>query len=413
LRAMRTLELRKGDFSEKEKRNIEILEILRRYGPISRPDISKEMGINVVTVSNYIDDFIRSDLVYEKSLDVSEGGRRPTLLDLNPKAAYTIGVGLNLMNMVGILMDVRGGIITKTQIARPRPAVKEITESVLEIIRELLRRSKDYTDGIKGIGVGIAGLVNKKDGSIHWPQKVDHHYTYASVDLPLRDLLEKEFSLPVLVENDATAACFGERWFDLARGYRNVLYMFSGVGCGIMINGEVYTGAQGYAGEVSVYNFRDDDRFHCDAGCSCFIKRWEMDMGILEETRARLQRDKAAAASFMRLTSTPLDKVDLKTIFAAARAQDPLAAGVLEGAAERLGIKIATLVNLLNPQVVVIGGGLEEAGEGFLNKVAQTVKAWAFREATDELKIAYSQLRENAVAIGSASLVMQNIFARA
>ncbi|MCX5714583.1 MAG: hypothetical protein NT033_07255, partial [Candidatus Omnitrophica bacterium] len=135
---MGVAEFYKDGFTEKEKRNIDIMEILRRYGPISRPDISKEMGINVVTISNYIDEFIKHNIAYEKELDVSEGGRRPALLDLNPQAGYTIGVGLNLMSMVGLLLDLKGNIITKTQIARPSPSVKDITECVMEIIHEIM-----------------------------------------------------------------------------------------------------------------------------------------------------------------------------------------------------------------------------------------------------------------------------------
>ena len=409
---MRSLNFKKEDFTEKEKRNIDILEILRKHGPISRPDISKEMGINVVTISNYIDEFIKHNLVYEKELDVSEGGRRPALLDLNPKAGYVIGIGLNLMNMVGVLVDLKGNIVTKTQIARPRASVKEITESLLEIVREILRRSKEYTGDIKGIGIGIAGLVNKKNGSIHWPQKMDHYYTYASVDLPLKEIVEREFNLPTLIENDATSACFGEHWLDLDRGYKNVLYMFSGVGCGIMINGEVYTGTNGYAGEVSIYNFKEQDAFDCALGKSCFIKRWEMDLGIVDDAKKMLSRDKEEAQKFFSLTSSTLDNVDLKSVFIAARARNNIALNALDSAAQRLGIKIAYLVNLLNPQVVVIGGGLEEAGEDFLKLVSTTVKDWAFKEVTEDLEISYSQLRENAVALGAASLVMQRLFAQ-
>jgi len=409
---MHTINFQKEELSEKEKRNVDIFEILRKRGPISRPDISKEMGINVVTISNYIDEFIKRNLVYEKELDVSEGGRRPVLLDLNPQAGFVIGVGLNLMNMVGLLVDLKGNIVTKTQIARPRASVKEISECLLEIVREILRRSKDYTANIKGIGVGIAGLVNKENGSIHWPQKMDHYYTYASVDLPLKDLMEKEFNLPALIENDATAACFGEHWLDLEHGFKNVLYMFSGVGCGIMINGEVYRGALGYAGEVSIYNYKEQDQFSCTLGNTCFLKRWEMDLGIVDDVKQNLARDKERAIKFFKMTSSNIDNVDLKSVFIASRAKDPLAVGAIERAARRLGIKIAHLVNLLNPQLVVIGGGLEEAGEDFLNKVNQTVKDWSFRESTDNLKIVYSQLRENAVACGAASLVMQKIFAQ-
>jgi len=409
---MHVLDLQKEIFSEKEKRNIEILDILRKSGPISRSDISQEMGINVVSISNYIDDFIKRNLVYEKELDVSEGGRRPVLLDLNPRAGFAIGVGLNLMNMVGLLVDLKGNIITKTQVTRPQASVKEVSECLLEIVREILRRSKGYAENIKGIGVGIAGLINKKDGSIHWPQKMDHYYTYASVDLPLRGLMEKEFNLPTLIENDATSACFGEHWLDLEEGYKNVLYMFSGVGCGIMINGEVYRGWQGYAGEVSVYNYKEQDLFSCAAGNPCFIKRWEMDLGIVDDLKSILAKEKEKAEEFFRVTSTKIESVDLKSIFIACRAKNETAVLVLESAAKRLGIKIAYLVNLLNPQVVVIGGGFEEAGEGFLNKVRSTVMDWAFRQATSDLKIVYSQLRENAVAMGAASLVLERTFAQ-
>ncbi len=394
---MHLLDLQKETFSEKEKRNIEILGILRKQGPISRPDISQEMGINIVSISNYIDGFIKGNLVYEKELDTSEGGRRPVLLDLNARAGYAIGVGLNLMNMVGLLVDFKGNIITKTQIARPQAQVKEISECLLEIVREILRRSKGYVENIKGIGIGVAGLINKKDGSIHWPQKMDHYYTYASVDLPLKGLIEREFNLPALIENDATCACFGEHWVSLEEIYKNVIYMFSGVGAGMMINGELYRGSQGYAGEVSVYNYKEQDLFSCKTGDPCFIKRWDMDLGVVQEFKA---------------ASPSSEDSDLKSIFTAARAKNKIALEVLERAAKRLGIKIAYLVNLLNPQIVIIGGGFEESGEEFLNKVRATVIDWAFREATSDLKIVYSQLRENAVAMGAASLVLERVFAQ-
>jgi predicted NBD/HSP70 family sugar kinase len=409
---MRTLDLQKETFSEKEKRNIEILSILRRQGPISRSDISQEMEMNVVSVSSHIDDFIKNKLAYEKNLDVSEGGRRPVLLDLNPRAGYAIGVGLNLMNMVGLLVDLKGNILTKTQIARPQVSVTEVSECLLEIVREIFRRSKGYVENIKGIGVGIAGLINKKDGSIHWPQKMDHHYTYASVDIPLRGLMEKEFNLPTLIENDATSACFGEHWLDLAGGYKNVIYMFSGVGCGIMINGEIYRGSLGYAGEISVYNYKEQDLFSCATGNPCFLKRWEMDLGIVDSLKSILAKEKNKAEEFFQATQTKMENIDLKSVFIASRAKNQTATIVLENAAKRLGIKIAYLVNLLNPQVVVIGGGFEDAGEGFLNRVRSTVMDWAFREATAELKIVYSQLRENAVAMGAASLVLERAFAQ-
>ncbi len=279
--------------------------------------------------------------------------------------------------------------------------MERYTAEQKEIIREILRRSKNYTPDIRGIGVGIAGLVNKKTGSIHWPQKVDNYYTYASVDVPLRSLIEKEFDLPCLIENDATSACFGEYWLGLGENYKNVIYMFSGVGCGIMINGEIYRGTKGYAGEVSIYNYKEQGAFNCEVGQDCFIKRWETDLGIVDSVKGRYAKE-----------NKNTEGVDLKSVFTSAQSGDIIAKEALAAAAKRLGIKIAFLVNLLNPEVVVLGGGMEDAGEDFLKQVNVTVKDWAFRDTVEELKIVYSNLRENAVALGAASLVMQKVFAQ-
>ena len=409
---MRFLTFASQELSEKEKRSVDILEAIRRFGPLSRPEISQKLGVNIVTISNYIEEFVKQKLVLEKELDVSEGGRRPVLLDLNPQAAFAIGVGLNLMNMVGLLIDTKGNIILKTQVKRPESSVKEIVEVLFEIIREIIRRSKKYLQNVKGIGVGMAGIINREDGSIHWPERLNNHnYTYASINLPLKDLVEKEFGLPTVIGNDATAACFGEQWLDLESGVKNVIYMVSGVGCGIMINGEIYPGAKGCAGEISIHNYKQDHLFNCSLGNPCFLKRWEIDLGIVREARSRMSINPQEGSRLAALVNNKLEEIDLRSIFMAAQEGDKVARESLDIAAKRMGIKIAYLVNLLNPEVVVIGGGFEEAGEEFLVKVSQTVKEWAFREMTEGLKIVYSQLRENAVAQGAASFVLRQVFA--
>ncbi len=408
---MRAIDFQKEGFSEKERRNVEILEILRRRGPISRPEISKETGINVVTISSYIDNLIRHNLVYEKELDVSEGGRRPGLLDLNSQGGYVIGVGLNLLNMVGVLIDFKGNIIFKTQVERVGVSVKEAVESLLNMIRQIIRRSKGYN--IQGVGIGIAGVIDKDEGSVCWPERISPNLTnYASVNVRFKDLIEKEFGLPAIIENDATAACFGEYWLQLDPAFKNIIFMFSGVGVGLMVGGQIYTGSQGCAGEPSIHNYKEDKLFNCALGNPCFLKRWDTDLGIVEDMKSRLINDKLAAEKFLELTSHNLENIDFKSILAAVKAGHDIACAVLSTAAKRLGIKTAYLVNLFNPQIVIIGGGLEEAGEDFLNNVITTVKEWAFREVTKDLKIIYSQARENAVALGAASLFTQKVFAQ-
>ncbi|MCM8799996.1 MAG: ROK family transcriptional regulator [Candidatus Omnitrophica bacterium] len=395
--------------TEKDRRNLSIIDIIRKYGPISKPEISEKIGINIVTISNYLDEFLKKNFIIETQLDVSEGGRRPLLLDLNPKAVYTIGVGLNLLNVIGLLVDFKGNIIYKVQMDKPRPSAGEITECILEIIGKILQRSKEYIANIKGIGVGMAGLINKRDGSIRWPEKIDKHYNYISIDIPLRSLIQKEFGFPAIIDNDATCACFGEIWREKELEYKNLIYMFSGVGCGLMIEGDIYRGSQGYAGEVAIHNYREEELFNCEFGNSCFLKPWEYDLGMVEDLKRILSKDKKHTQQIMELVDNKIENIDLKTIFTASHMRNPLVEEVLSKAAKRLGIKIAFLVNLLNPDAVIIGGGLEEAGEFFLKRVIQTVKDWTFREINEDLKILYSHLKENASAFGAATLVMREV----
>lgn len=425
----------KGDeFTEREKRNSAILETLRRFGPITRPEISRALGLNIVTVSNYIEEFINKNLVFEKEFDISEGGRRPILLDLNPDSGLVIGVGVNLLNIVGALVDLKGRIVARSSLERKDVGVKNVVNYIIEVIAQTLNKTQESHGKIKGIGIGIAGLVNKKDGSLRWPEKVGNRYDYASVFVPLKNIVEREFGYPVMLENDATAACFGEQWLSLEPGIKNVIYMFSGVGCGIMINGEIYTGASGSAGEVSIYNPKEEalftpletvgqpqgikrslTGFSCPAGNPCFLKRGEIDFGVVNEARARISRSldqESITRRLLELCESSPEKINLKHIFQAAKERDPLAVELLDRAAKQLGIKIAFLVNLLNPEAVIIGGGLEEAGEIFLNTVRSAVQDWAFEETASSARIVYSALGENSVSLGAASLVMRQVFSQ-
>ena len=408
--------LRGEEYTEREKRNLAILEIVRRFGPITRPEISRTLGLNIVTVSNYIEEFINKNLVFEKEFDISEGGRRPILLDINPESGFVIGIGVNLLNIVGVLVDFKGKVLTRSSLERKDIGVRDIVNCIIEIISQIVSKTKNNNTKIKGVGIGIAGIINKKDGSLRWPEKVGSGYDYASIYVPLKNIIEKQFGLPVIIENDATSACFGEQWLDLEPGIKHLVYMFSGVGCGIMINGEIYTGAGGSAGEVSIYNPKEETPFNCSAGKPCFLKRWDIDFGMAQEARRRIaeQSDaKEEGKRILELANGEVKNIHLKHIFQAAKESDPLALELLDQAAKQLGIKIAYLVNFLNPEVVIIGGGLEEAGDVFLNTVRSTVGAWAFEEMVSNVRIVYSTLGENAVSLGAASLLMRQVFCQA
>ncbi|MFC1708599.1 ROK family protein [Candidatus Omnitrophota bacterium] len=411
---MRDLVFKGENLSDRARKNLSILDTIRRSGPISKTEISGFIGVNVVTVSNYVEEFLRQKIIFEKELDVSKGGRRPVLLDLNNHSGYAIGVGINLLSTIAVLVDMKGKLILKIKRDRTQDNASEIVESILKLIKDLLAQATDYKDRIKGIGVAMAGIVDNSRETVRWPEKIDKDSnSYSLITLPLKDIIEKEFDYPVCVDNDATMACFGEQWLSREVDMKDLVYMFSGVGCGIMINGEIYKGSSGCAGEMSIYNTKEQEseqkEFNCAAGQPCLLKRWEVDIGILELAKKEVVSNKDS--KIWQLCGGSIKSLTLKDIFEAARQEDPLALNIIKRAAKRLGMKAAFLVNLLNPQAVIIGGGLEEAGAPFIDEVRRTVSEWAFEEASSAVKVVSSRLGEDAVALGAANFIVREVFA--
>jgi len=399
---MREVTFNTEALSERARKTLHILDTIRRSGPISKTDISSLIGVNVVTVSNYVEDFLRQKIIFEKELDISKGGRRPVLLDLNAEAGYTIGIGVNLTNTIGVIADLRGKLIKKIQRDRPQEKASDIIDSIVSLTRELLDENVDSKDRIRGIGVGISGIVDVNRDTVRWPEKTGQELRYTLIPLPLKEIMSREFNYPVVVDNDATLACFGEQWLAHDVEIKNLLYMFSGVGCGMMINGEIYRGASGCTGELAIYNDKEKD-FDCR-----FLKRWDADLGMLTNAKQKLTSKKDS--KLWQLCNGNLDNLTLKCILEAARSEEELAVEVVKEAAKLLGIKIASLVNLLNPQIVVIGGGLEEAGVHFIEEIRAAVREWSFEEAQRVVKIIPSRLGENAVALGAANLIIRQLF---
>ncbi|MFH1622867.1 MAG: ROK family protein [Candidatus Omnitrophota bacterium] len=409
---MRDIVLKGETLSDRARKNLSILDTIRRSGPISKTEISSFIGVNVVTVSNYVEEFLRQKIIFEKELDVSKGGRRPVLLDLNNDSGYAIGVGMNLLDSIAILVDMKGRLIHKIKKEKPQNNASDIADSILKLVSDLLVQVPDYKNKIKGIGIAVAGIVDHNRDTVRWPEIINDNSAYSLVSLPLKDMVEKKFNYPVCVDNDATMACFGEQWLSKEIEVRDLLYMFSGVGCGIMINGEIYRGASGCAGEISIHNPKEpqkDKDLRCVSGNSCLLKRWDLDIGILDAAKKAMPSNKDS--KLWLLCGGSIDKLSLKNIFEAVYQEDSLALDIIRAAARRLGIKIAFLVNLFNPQEVIIGGDLGEAGMSFIDEIRRTVSEWAFEEASSAVKIIPSRLGENAVALGAANYIVREVFA--
>jgi predicted NBD/HSP70 family sugar kinase len=391
------------ELNDHEKKNLSILDTIRKKGPIARAEISRLIGLNIVTVTSYVDQYIKKNVIQEVGIDVSSGGRKPTLVDLNPNAVFMIGVGLNIVDMIAVLCNLKGEILYTVKKERPLMAGEALVSSMLELVEDLIKRSKVDTGKVHGIGIGIPGIFNRDTSSVRWP--IGLLKDDLEITVSIHGIFEEKFGIPTIVDNDANAAVFGEDWHGKGLGVQHAIYLYSANGCGIMINGQIYRGATGCAGEWLFLEEDDAAKILID---NHKIGSWGLDLGITETAREGQKNN--TSSKIYTLVSGDLKKLTIGTVVKAADQGDAFAGKILKEAGLRLGRKAAFLVNLFNPEIIIVGGGLEAAGAIFMDGVREAVKKSAIPEATDKLRIIPSTLGENGVPLGAAAFVAQNYF---
>lgn len=410
--------LRGDRFTEKERRNLAILDIIRRTRQISRAEISKITHLNIVTISNYIDDYIAKGLVLERGYDVSTGGRRPELLDLNAKYGYAIGIDLGSPHItedsyaVAVVIDASGKIISKAKIKKEEDSQDKLIEKTRKIAREAFNKSGVDKERLRGVGIGCWGVLDRYKGVVRYAVEKGGLFNYTN----LQALLEKDLDVPTLVEHDATAGALGEKWMGMGLNTDadNIIYMCSDSSCGLILNGEIYYGASKSAGELNINppspDYKDNNCWaKYDYGCG--FRSRGIDLGVLRRVKDHLKSGKARS-KILESCGGDIEKITLKMVVDAAAAEDRTAVMFLSEAGDYLGAKMAFLINLFNPDAVVIGRGVEKLGEAFISAVRASAKKWAYEESLKIVRIVPTSLEDDSIACGAAALVMQQVFAR-
>lgn len=393
--------------SDKEKKNLLLLDIIIQKGPISRTDISKETDLNIVTVSNYVNNYIERGLVIEKGFDVSSGGRKPTLVELDAGGGYVIGVDIGPVEEVAIMTDLSAKIIWKEKRKRPQGHMEEVIKIAVGLLNDIIAGSKAPREKILAVGFGISGVINEDTGTVR-DTDPRRGRTTGSINA-FRETIEQNLQLPVFVGNDATCAAFGEKRLSLERGVENMLYIYSDVGCGIIIKGDIYCGAGGSAGEIQVSSeSAGEDEAKSISKEFYYLRPMGVDLGII--AKAKKSIEEGIGTKILELASGKLAELTLDKVIKSAEHGDKLAIELIDSAGINLGTRIAYLINLFNPEVVVIGGGIEKAGELIIEPIRRTVRKLAFEEPASRVRIIPSALGDEAVALGAASLVLREVF---
>nr|WP_282580023.1 ROK family transcriptional regulator [Paenibacillus odorifer] len=353
-----------------------VLHTIRRNSPLSRAKVSEMTGLNKATVSNLVAELCAQELVTEVGPGQSSGGRKPLMLHFNSMAGSVIGIELRVKQLTAVLCDLSGGILFESDFSLDNHALPYVLERMKKTISDLIDKAPESPYGIVGIGVGVPGMVDENGVVLFAP-----NLGWEMVDL--RGILEAEFAVPVTIDNEANAGAQGELNFGAAKDVRHLLYISagSGIGSGIIIGGELYKGARGYAGETGHMTIEAQGK-----PCSCGSRGcWELYAS--EKTYDHSE------------FSLPAHTTQELVRYAAAGQEDALRHFSSMG--EYLGIGVTNLINSFNPELIVIGGALSEAEAWLGEPLRRVVAERTLPYHKQQLEITFSKLGSRGTMIGA------------
>jgi len=389
----------------KQSKEIAILNTIREYGPISRTKIAKVFKLSPATITKYINGLIQAGIVKEDGWESSTGGRMPVLLRIAPEATYAIGVDLGGANLRVVVVNLESDIVAKiTKKTNANKGRDKVFRRMIDAIHEAIEHSKIEKEKIKGIGIGISGLIDHQRGvSLYCPNIEGWE------NVPVKRLVEEEFAVDTSVEDSSRAMALAEHWSGVARGIDNFIFVNVGVGigCAIFIHGKLYRGTGGIAGEFGHITI-DGAGPRCNCGNYGCLET--LASGPAISRRARRAIGEGVVSLIEKLAEGKLEDVTPEIVVEAIKRGDKLAFNIMEKTGEYLGIGIADMINIFNPELVVIGAGVSQAGDILLEPLKRTVKARALQLSSSMANIKVSQLGDNAGALGAAIMVLKDIF---
>ena len=369
-----------------------ILNKIRLSEPLSRAQIAQETGITPPTVSSIVKELIAENLVEESILGESRGGRKPTMLLIKRNGHYVIGIDAGSNSIKGVATDLVGTILAETEIQiLPHISKEYFLQTLKEVVRSIFTGIEDK-EKILGIGIAMHGVVDVSSGISLYSSNSGLR------DIPIKEELEKEFNVLVMVENNSRAMALGEYWFGDHEEVDSfvTINIGRGVGSGIVDNGRLFYGAQDIAGEMGHMVIDLNGRL-----CSCGNKGC-FETFVTGEAIVRRAKEQIKEAPY-----------DLKAedVYAYAKENKIEYLNVLEETGQLIGIGVVNLIHMLNPNKIVLGGGVLNSAEFLMPVICQTIQERALTQrARMNTIIEVSMLGKNATVLGAAALLLAKIF---
>lgn len=371
-----------------------ILNSIKTHGAIPRAEIARLTGLSPATVTGITAELIQDNLVFEKESGDSSGGRPPIMLAINPNGGCVVGIKVMEDHALGALTDLEASLLGKQSYPLTDTSPEGVSRSLSELVAELLKMSESPAPNLMGVGVGLAGIVEAGQGLVRQSP------FFGWNDVPLREMIQSRVNVPVYVDNDVNTLAFAEKWFGAGRGVDNFLVVTvgRGIGLGIVSNGQFNHGARGGAGEIGHTVIQPGGEL-----CACG-KRGCLEMYASEPA---LLRQAAKAFEQGQLSSLPNTPEEL---IALAASGEKAAQEIFARAGELLGQSIANLVNIFNPQRVLINGEGVRAGNWLFDPMRAAIDEHTMPGLRQDVSILVEPLGDDAWARGAASLVLHELF---
>ena len=392
--AMRTTFLDKKDNKNSILKKT-ILRLCIQSGEYSIAALSEQINTSVPTVTKLIGELMDEGFMIELGKSGTSGGRRPSIYGLNPEAGYFIGLDIRHTHASIAVTDFKGGLVCFEDNI---PFILEIDEACLHTISKNIRdffveHDLDW-NRVLGMGISVAGRVNPKTG-------YSNLYSF-DPDRPINRILSEDLDIPVVIENDSRAMTYGEYLSGVVKKEKNVLFVNVswGLGMGMILDGRLYYGTSGYSGEFGHFPLLDNDQI-CRCGKVGCLETGASGSALVRMISEQLQAGRASSLSRI---FKDQGKVNLNDIFKAVQEEDILTIETIEKIGANLGRGLAGLINVFNPQLVVLGGKVAMAGDYLLLAVRSAVKRHAQTIANQDTAIKFSKLRNQAAPIGDCML---------
>lgn len=381
-----------------------VLRILKDKSPLSKTELSNITHLTVPAITDILSDLETFNLIEADDYATPvKRGRYPVLHHLKSDAYQVIGVAIESKSIKTALTNLNGDLLDSLTLPLPtKPSPESVVNKVEHAVNELIAKSQTYKQKLMGIGLGMHGIVNADKGIAVYAPHLDWR------NVPIGDLLGEKFAWPIKVDNDCNALALSERWFGQGKETKSfiVVNFDYGVGASFMVDGQLFYG-NNYGGGQIGHTVVQDDGPLCSCGNYGCLESIASEPSLLREV---LKKVKQGFPSKILTLAGSVEAISIEHLYEAANLSDDQAKHLLETAGRYSGIAISTLVNLFNPQKVILTGGVLRGKEHVITPLVETVKRHSLETNVQDLEITTSKIKMNSTALGAASLWINDLF---